>query len=143
MSLWMRFRRSWAFKNKKYCCRLTVVVATAKTIVDYLPNPQRRKLMDPSQGAPSVAGTERVEPKVASTTQMEPLPECCQREVNKHAANNNMLVCGVCKQTLKIYRDVSSFNQYVKFSNSRGRKILTGLCGSYWIVSFPSYTTYN
>jgi hypothetical protein len=64
---------------------------------------------------------------------------CCVETMRIHAANNPMMVCNICKQLIKCFTDESAYQRYIRFCQSRGRKVLEGVYNQYRVVIFRSY----
>lgn len=67
------------------------------------------------------------------------LSPCCRKTVKSHVAHNPMMVCGDCKMMIKCFGDEKSFNNYVTFCRSRGRRITTVLDSGFYFVMFNNY----
>ena len=69
--------------------------------------------------------------------------DCCIRTINEHAINNPMMVCENCKQIVKVFSSESSFRNYSRFCNGRGRIFRQGDVLDYKVVTFHIYDTFN
>jgi hypothetical protein len=69
------------------------------------------------------------------TSQLRP---CCEATISLHAKNNAMMVCGTCKHIIKCFSEERAYKNYLKFCDSRHRKIVTGRVDGYHIVIFRS-----
>jgi len=67
------------------------------------------------------------------------LPSCCRQTVRSHVAHNPMMVCPDCKIMIKCFADERSFNNYVTFCRSRGRRIKTVLDSGFYFVMYNNY----
>ena len=62
--------------------------------------------------------------KVQFSEQKKQLVLCCEDTIAQHGANNPMMVCGSCKKIIKSFSDEKAYRNYVRFCESRHRKIL-------------------
>jgi len=67
------------------------------------------------------------------------LPHCCERTVLAHAKHNEMMVCNDCKQIIKCFKEDRPLRAYLKFCETRHRKVVTSMLGEYRVVTFASY----
>ena len=67
------------------------------------------------------------------------LPACCRQTVRSHVAHNPMMVCPDCKIMIKCFVDEKSYNNYVTFCRSRGRRIKTVLDSGFYFVMYNNY----
>ena len=68
-----------------------------------------------------------------------PLTACCENTVQLHAKHNEMMVCNECKQIIKCFKEEKPLRAYLKFCESRHRKISTSIVGVWKVVTFASY----
>ncbi len=73
----------------------------------------------------------------------ENLLDCCIVTIEAHGEHNPMMVCDKCKQIVKTFSSEKAFEHYVKFCEGRGRCFKTGKCGSYDVITFNVYDTFN
>ena len=83
--------------------------------------------------------------KVESISHLEPIgiQNCCKLTIDMHAANNPMMVCPQCKQIIKCFDDIKTYNNYRRFCVSRHRKILTDNYQGWMVVVFKSYDAFS
>ena len=67
------------------------------------------------------------------------LQDCCRTTVRSHVAHNPMMVCPDCKIMIKCFADEKSFNNYVTFCRSRGRRIKTASDVGFFFVMYNTY----
>ena len=67
------------------------------------------------------------------------LAPCCRQTVRSHVAHNPMMVCPDCKLMIKCFSDERSFNNYVTFCRSRGRRIKTVVDSGFYFVMYNNY----
>lgn len=67
------------------------------------------------------------------------LTSCCRQTVRSHVAHNPMMVCPDCKMMIKCFSDERSFNNYVTFCKSRGRRIKTTADSGFYFVMYNNY----
>jgi hypothetical protein len=67
------------------------------------------------------------------------LANCCRQTVRSHVAHNPMMVCPTCKLMIKCFADEKSYNNYVTFCKSRGRRIKTEIDRGFYFVMYNSY----
>jgi hypothetical protein len=70
---------------------------------------------------------------------LQGLAKCCRHTVRSHVAHNPMMVCPDCKLMIKCFADEKSFNNYVTFCKSRGRRIKTEIDRGFYFVMYNSY----
>lgn len=65
-------------------------------------------------------------PEITSTptSNLQHMSPCCEETIKLHGANNPMMVCASCKQIIKCFDDEKAYRNYVRFCESRHRKIL-------------------
>jgi hypothetical protein len=80
----------------------------------------------------------KFEPLMASTA-LVGLSPCCRQTVRSHVAHNPMMVCPDCKMMIKCFSDDKSFNNYVTFCRSRGRRIKTAQDSGFYFVMYNNY----
>ena len=78
--------------------------------------------------------------ETASTpiSNMQKMSSCCEETIGLHGANNPMMVCASCKQIIKCFDDEKAYRNYVRFCESRHRKILAMPYGSSHVVIFKN-----
>lgn len=81
---------------------------------------------------------QKFEPLMASTA-LAGLSVCCRQTVRSHVAHNPMMVCPDCKVMIKCFSDDKSFNNYVTFCRSRGRRIKTVQDSGFYFVMYNNY----
>jgi len=67
------------------------------------------------------------------------LSACCRQTVRSHVAHNPMMVCPDCKMMIKCFSDERSFNNYVTFCKSRGRRIMSVLDSGFYFVMYKNF----
>jgi hypothetical protein len=67
------------------------------------------------------------------------LQPCCRQTVRSHVTHNPMMVCADCKIMIKCFDDEKSFNNYVTFCRSRGRRIKTAADLGFYFVMYNTY----
>ncbi|MEI6833558.1 MAG: hypothetical protein WCL28_06150 [bacterium] len=72
-------------------------------------------------------------------TALKNLTPCCRQTVRSHVAHNPMMVCPDCKMMIKCFADEKSFNNYVTFCKSRGRRIKTVMDAGFYFVMYNNY----
>jgi len=72
-------------------------------------------------------------------TALKNLTPCCRQTVRSHVAHNPMMVCPDCKMMIKCFGDEKSFNNYVTFCKSRGRRIKTVMDAGFYFVMYNNY----
>jgi hypothetical protein len=85
---------------------------------------------------------DRPESVTGSTLVDSPLSRCCENTVQLHAKHNQMMVCNECKQIIKCFKEEKPLRAYLKFCESRHRKISTSVVGVWKVVTFASYETF-
>jgi hypothetical protein len=78
-------------------------------------------------------------PAMSSAFENAPMSACCENTVQLHAKHNEMMVCNECKQIIKCFREEKPLRAYLKFCESRHRKISTSVFGVWKVVTFASY----
>lgn len=68
---------------------------------------------------------------------------CCAKTLAIHASHNPMMVCPECKQIVKCFNDDKAYRNYLRFCESRHRKVFTAKHHGMFVVVFRSYDTYN
>ena len=81
---------------------------------------------------------ESVDNNSASMSNLETMDACCEETITLHGANNPMMVCGSCKMIIKCFDDERAYRNYVRFCESRHRKILAMPHGSSHVVIFKN-----
>ncbi len=74
--------------------------------------------------------------------QGDKLLACCMNTIAVHSAHNPMMVCPECKQIVKCFDNERAFSNYVKFCESRHRKVFTARHEKFFVVVFRSYDTF-
>ena len=64
----------------------------------------------------------------------ENFPKCCMKAIDSHSAHNHMIVCDVCNDLIKLFTDTTSYRNYLKYCNSKGRNILNGRYGEFDVI---------
>ena len=67
---------------------------------------------------------------------------CCQETINDLVRENPMMVCQKCRNLIKCFIDEKSFRNYIKFCQSRGRKLQAAKLGHYLIITFKNYNSF-
>jgi hypothetical protein len=67
------------------------------------------------------------------------LPPCCRETVKSHVAHNPMMVCPDCKIMIKCFSDEKSFNNYLTFCRSRGRRVKTVVDSGFYFAMYNTY----
>lgn len=67
------------------------------------------------------------------------LPPCCRETVRSHVAHNPMMVCPDCKIMIKCFADEKSFNNYLTFCKSRGRRVKTAVESGFYFAMYNTY----
>ena len=67
------------------------------------------------------------------------LAACCRQTVRSHVAHNPMMVCPDCKMMIKCFADERSFNNYVTFCKSRGRRIKSVVDSGFYFVMYKNF----
>lgn len=93
-----------------------------------------------SEGHALESIAQKFEPLMASTALLG-LSPCCRQTVRSHVAHNPMMVCPDCKMMIKCFADDKSFNNYVTFCRSRGRRIKTAQDSGFYFVMYNNYPT--
>jgi len=71
------------------------------------------------------------------------LMPCCIKTLGIHSTHNPMMVCPECKQIIKVFSEESPFRNYIRFCESRHRKVFTAKHVDQYVVVFRSYDTFN
>ena len=71
------------------------------------------------------------------------MQNCCKLTIDMHAANNPMMVCPQCKQIIKCFDELKTYNNYRRFCLSRHRRILTDNYNGWLVVIFKSYDAFS
>lgn len=71
-----------------------------------------------------------------TTEAWEKLKACCRDTIMLHGEHNPMMVCADCKNTIKCFTDEKSYNNYIKFCHSRGRRVLNFQDGERFFVMY-------
>lgn len=75
---------------------------------------------------------------VFADSDSESLTSCCLRTIKIHAKFNEMMVCSECKQIIKCFVDDKALRNYLKFCETRHRKVITAVVEGYKIVAYSS-----
>ena len=77
----------------------------------------------------------------SSKNELDPveLSACCKKTIARHAAFNPMILCSGCQHIIKCFTGQKLYQQYLKFCNSRGRKVLAGCHSPYYVVIYRSF----
>ncbi len=71
------------------------------------------------------------------------VPACCQQTIEKLAKCNQMMVCGQCRQIIKVFDEITPFKHFVRFCESRNRVFIKGAHrsshGYLYVVIYPSF----
>jgi hypothetical protein len=67
------------------------------------------------------------------------LPPCCRETVRSHVFHNPMMVCPDCKIMIKCFSDEKSFNNYLTFCRSRGRRVKTASESGFYFAMYNTY----
>lgn len=70
---------------------------------------------------------------------LQGLQSCCRETVRSHVIHNPMMVCPDCKIMIKCFSDEKSFNNYVTFCRSRGRRVKTAADSGFFFVMYNTY----
>jgi hypothetical protein len=93
---------------------------------------------DASTNRPSAVGAVNFEPLMAEGA-LRTLQACCRQTVRSHVAHNPMMVCPDCKIMIKCFADERSFNNYLTFCRSRGRRVKTASDVGFFFVMYNTY----
>ena len=92
----------------------------------------------PQQAALPADVAEKFAPLMAESA-LKGLTPCCRKTVRSHVAHNPMMVCPDCKMMIKCFSDEKSFNNYVTFCKSRGRRIKSVTDAGFYFVMYNNY----
>jgi hypothetical protein len=67
------------------------------------------------------------------------LQPCCRQTVRSHVTHNPMMACPDCKIMIKCFSDEKSFNNYVTFCRSRGRRVKTASDSGFYFAMYNTY----
>ena len=65
--------------------------------------------------------------------------QCCIETVSKHSAVNPMMLCQNCRNLIKCFEDKNAYLNYVKFCESRNRRLILGQTKKFFIVAFSGF----
>lgn len=59
---------------------------------------------------------------------------CCVRSMKAHANHNLMIVCSECNDLIKLFTDEVSYRNYLKYCDSKKRKVISGRYDKFEVV---------
>ena len=93
---------------------------------------------DDTRSASSPIGAVDFGPLMADGA-LQSVQACCRQTVRRHVAHNPMMVCPDCKIMIKCFSDERSFNNYLTFCRSRGRRVKTASDVGFFFVMYNTY----
>jgi len=94
--------------------------------------------VDESRDGPAPGGAVNFEPLMSEGVLLS-MQACCRQTVRSHVAHNPMMVCPDCKIMIKCFADERSFNNYLTFCRSRGRRVKTASDVGFYFVMYNTY----
>ncbi len=70
---------------------------------------------------------------------LQGLQACCRETVRSHVLHNPMMVCPDCKIMIKCFFDEKSFERYLTFCRSRGRRVKTAKDSGFFFAMYNTY----
>ena len=70
---------------------------------------------------------------------LQGLRPCCRETVRSHVTHNPMMVCPDCKIMIKCFSDEKSFNNYLTFCRTRGRRVKTVVESGFYFAMYNTY----
>ncbi len=64
---------------------------------------------------------------------------CCVHTMDTHASHNAMMVCPQCKQIIKCFEKENAYLNFVRFCESKHRKICTSTYKEKYVVVFHNF----